>query len=184
MVLTVIVHLKLLLWLTHPNPARVDFCVFCAAAQLKEATLNGVGLEGEAKKEFNEFKQELMLLSTKFSENVLDATKQFEKLITNADEIEGLPPSMLGLAAQTAASKGHEGATAEKGPWMLTLDAPSYMPVMQHARNRALREELYLAYITRASSGTLDNTPIINRILELRRKKARLLGYKNHAEVS
>jgi oligopeptidase A len=67
---------------------------------------------------------------------------------------------------------------------MLTLDAPSYMPVMQHARNRALREELYLAYITRASSGTLDNTPIINRILELRRKKARLLGYKNHAEVS
>jgi oligopeptidase A len=67
---------------------------------------------------------------------------------------------------------------------MLTLDAPSYMPVMQHARNRALREELYLAYLTRASSGTLDNTPIINRILELRRKKARLLGYENHAEVS
>jgi oligopeptidase A len=55
---------------------------------------------------------------------------------------------------------------------------------MQHACNRALREELYRAYLTRASSGTLDNTPIINRILELRRKKARLLGYENHAEVS
>ncbi|KAH1073179.1 hypothetical protein J1N35_025507, partial [Gossypium stocksii] len=57
---------------------------------------------------------------------------------------------------------GHENATAENAPWMITLDAPSFISVVQHARNRALREEVYRAYITRASSGDLDNTPIIN----------------------
>ncbi|KAL3696251.1 hypothetical protein R1sor_010327 [Riccia sorocarpa] len=152
--------------------------------ELKEATLNGVGLEGDARKRFNEIQQELEQLSTKFSENVLDATKKFQKLITDPKEIEGLPPTALGLAAQTAVSKGHAEATPENGPWIITLDAPSYMPVMQHVRNRALREELYRAYLTRASSGELDNTPIIYKTLELRQEKAKLLGYQNHAEVS
>ena len=79
--------------------------------------------------------------------------------------------------------KGHENATAENGPWVITLDAPSYLPVMQHAKNRALREELYRAYLTRASSGDLDNTAIIDQILKLRLEKAKLLGYNNYAEV-
>ncbi|MBA0770345.1 hypothetical protein Gotri_018995, partial [Gossypium trilobum] len=98
-------------------------------------------------------------------------------------EIEGLPATSLGLAAQTAVSKGHENATAENGPWMITLDAPCLFAVMQHARNRALREEVYRANITRASSGDLDNTPIINQILKLRMEKARLLNYNSYAEV-
>lgn len=63
------------------------------------------------------------------------------------------------------------------------MDAPSYIAVMQHARNRALREEVYRAYLTRASSGDLDNTNIISQILKLRLEKAKLLGYKNYAEV-
>lgn len=66
---------------------------------------------------------------------------------------------------------------------MITLDAPSYLPILQHARNRFLREEVYHAYISRASDGDLDNTSIIDQILKLRQEKARLLGYKNYAEV-
>ncbi|MBA0803290.1 hypothetical protein Gohar_013522, partial [Gossypium harknessii] len=152
--------------------------------QIKEAVLNGVSLEDNKREQFNKIEQELERLSHKFSENVLDATKKFEKLITDKKEIEGLPATSLGLAAQTAVSKGHENATAENGPWMITLDAPCLFAVMQHARNRALREEVYRANITRASSGDLDNTPIINQILKLRMEKARLLNYNNYAEVS
>ncbi|XP_052195709.1 probable cytosolic oligopeptidase A [Diospyros lotus] len=153
-------------------------------SQIKEAVLNGVSLEDDKRDQFNKIQQELARLSQKFEENVLDATKKFEKLIVDKKEIEGLPATALGLAAQTAVSKGHENATAENGPWVITLDAPSYMSVMQHARNRSLREEIYRAFVMRASSGELDNTAIIDQILSLRLEKAKLLGYNNHAEVS
>lgn len=128
--------------------------------------------------------QELAQLSTQFSNNIQDATKAFKKLLTDPAEIDGLPPSALGLAAQTAAANGHESATAESGPWMFTLDMPSYVPVLQHAKNRALREEMYRAYLTRASVGDVDNTPIIEKILALKKEKAQLLGFENHADVS
>ncbi|MQL83897.1 hypothetical protein Taro_016388 [Colocasia esculenta] len=168
-----------------PNfSALSDACKRIVEAQIKEAVLNGVALEDGKREQFNEIEQELEKLSQKFSENVLDATKKFEKLITDKKEIEGLPPTALGLAAQTAVSKGHENATAENGPWVITLDAPCFLPVMQHAKNRSLREEVYRAYVTRASSGDLDNTVIINQILKLRLEKAKLLGYSNYAEVS
>ncbi|CAH8353665.1 unnamed protein product [Eruca vesicaria subsp. sativa] len=153
-------------------------------AQIKEAVLSGIALEDDKREEFNKIEQELEKLSHKFSENVLDATKKFEKLITDKKEIEGLPPSALGLFAQAAVSKGHENATADVGPWLITLDGPSYLPVMQHAKNRALREEVYRAYLSRASSGDLDNTAIIDQILKLRLEKAKLLGFNNYAEVS
>ncbi|KAJ4908570.1 putative cytosolic oligopeptidase A [Raphanus sativus] len=153
-------------------------------AQIKEAVLSGIALQDDKREEFNKIEQELEKLSHKFSENVLDATKKFEKLITDKKEIEGLPPSALGLFAQAAVSKGNENATADAGPWLITLDAPSYLPVMQHAKNRALREEVYRAYLSRASSGDLDNTAIIDQILKLRLEKAKLLGYSNYAEVS
>ncbi|KAI6699460.1 hypothetical protein NL676_013784 [Syzygium grande] len=152
--------------------------------QIKEAVLNGVALEDDKREEFNKIQQEIEKLSKKFDENVLDATKKFEKLITDKKDIEGLPATALGLAAQTAVSKGHKNATPEDGPWVITLDAPSFMAVMQHARNRALREEIYRAYVTRASSGDIDNTLIIDQILKLRLEKAKLLGYNNYAEVS
>ncbi|XP_039157312.1 organellar oligopeptidase A, chloroplastic/mitochondrial-like [Eucalyptus grandis] len=152
--------------------------------QIKEAVLNGVALEDGKREEFNEIEQELKKLSKKFDENVLDATKKFEKKITDKKDIEGLPATALGLAAQTAVSKGHENATLEDGPWVITLDAPSFMSVMRHARNRALREEIYRAYVSRASSGDIDNTLIIDQILKLRLEKAKLLGYNNYTEVS
>ncbi|TKY69988.1 Organellar oligopeptidase A [Spatholobus suberectus] len=153
-------------------------------SQIREAVLNGVSLEDDKKENFNKIEQELERLSQKFGENVLDATKKFEKLITDKKDIEGLPATALGLAAQSAVSKGHENATAENGPWVITLDAPSFIAVMQHARNRSLREEIYCAYITRASTGDLDNTEIIDQILKLRLEKAKLLNYNNYAEVS
>ncbi|KAL2348977.1 hypothetical protein Fmac_002977 [Flemingia macrophylla] len=153
-------------------------------SQIKEAVLNGVSLEDDKRENFNKIEQELERLSQKFGENVLDATKKFEKLITDKKEIEGLPATALGLAAQSAVSKGHENATAENGPWVITLDAPCFIAVMQHARNRSLREEIYRAYIMRASSGDLDNTEIIDQILKLRLEKAKLLNYNNYAEVS
>ncbi|KAF8012226.1 hypothetical protein BT93_I0378 [Corymbia citriodora subsp. variegata] len=127
--------------------------------------------------------EELEKLSSKFAENVLDATKEFEKLITDKKDMEGLPATPLGLAAQTAVSKGHKNATPEDGPWVITLDAPSYNSIMQHARNRALREEIYRAYVTRASSGDLDNTLIIDQILKLRLEQAKLEDYNNYAEL-
>ncbi|XP_020578060.1 organellar oligopeptidase A, chloroplastic/mitochondrial-like isoform X2 [Phalaenopsis equestris] len=153
-------------------------------AQVKEAVLNGVALEDQLREKFNEIEQELEKLSQKFSENVLDATKKFEKLMTDINELEGLPATALGLFAQTARTKGHENASAESGPWIITLDYPSFSAVLQHAQNRTLREEVYRAHISRASQGDLDNTPIIDQILKLRLEKAKLLGYNNFAEVS
>lgn len=103
--------------------------------------------------------------------------------------MDGLPPSARGLAAQQAVAAGHAGATADAGPWLLTLDAPCYMPVMTHAKNRALREEFYRAYITRASpeaavEGGGDNLPIIDQTLALRKEKAALLGFPCFADLS
>lgn len=152
--------------------------------ELRDFLLGGVALEGEAKERFNAIQQELSKLSTDFSNNLLDATKAYKKVITNKIEVDGIPESALGLAAQTAVKEGHENATPENGPWVFTLDIPSYLPVTLHATNRALREELYRAFVTRASTGSCDNTPIIDRILELRLEKANLLGFPNHAEVS
>jgi oligopeptidase A len=153
-------------------------------AAIRDAELSGVGLQGEAKERFNAIQMELAELSTKFSNHVLDATKAFSLTLTTKAEIDGLPPSLLSLAAQAARSEGAENATPENGPWRITLDFPSYSPFMQHSTRRDLREQLYKAFITRASSGELDNNPLIERTLELRQELANLLGFKTFAELS
>jgi oligopeptidase A len=153
-------------------------------AAIRNAELSGVGLEGEKRERFNEIQMELAELSTKFSNHVLDATKAFSMTLSSIDEVDGLPPSLLSLAAQAARAAGEEGATAENGPWRITLDYPSYVPFMQHSTRRELREKLYKAFISRASTGELDNTPLIERILELRKEKAMLLGFESYAELS
>jgi oligopeptidase A len=151
---------------------------------IREAELSGVGLTGEAKERFNAIRLELAECSTRFSNHLLDATKAFSLTLTQPEEVEGLPPSWLALAAQAARSTGAESATAESGPWRVTLDMPSYLPFMQHSRRRDLRETLYRAFISRAAAGEFDNTPLIERILELRQEQAQLLGYNSYAEVS
>lgn len=153
-------------------------------AALRDAKLSGVGLQGEAKERFNAIQLELAELSTRFSNNVLDATKAFSLTLTQPEEIAGLPPSLVALAAQAARSAGEDNATPESGPWRITLDMPSYLPFMQHSQRRELREKLYRVFISRASSGEWNNRPLIERILELRQEQARLLGYESYAEVS
>lgn len=171
--------------------------------EVRDAQLSGVALDGAQKDRYNEIAKELSELSTKFSNNVLDATKAFAHTCVDKSEVDGLPDSALEQAAQTAKTKGgHENATAADGPWMFTLDAPSYMAVRSHAKNRALREKVYRAYLARASehfapfvddadakakfskNGSGDNAPLIERILALREEKASLLGYDTFAEVS
>jgi len=153
-------------------------------AGVRSMKRSGVGLEGERKERFNQLLMRQAELSTKFSNNVLDSTKAFALELTAAEEVEGLPPSARALAAQTAVQKGHEGATAEAGPWVITLDAPSYLPAMQHLRNRGAREQIYRAFLKRASAGEQDNAPLIREILALKQEMARALGYATYAEMS
>ncbi|MGK7884973.1 MAG: M3 family metallopeptidase [Crocosphaera sp.] len=151
---------------------------------IREAELSGVALTGETREKFNKIQLELAELSTKFSNHVLDATKAFKLKLTTEKEVEGLPASLLSLAAQTARSEGEENATPETGPWVITLDYPSYVPFMKYSSQRDLREKVYKAFISRASHGELDNNPLIKRILELRKQQAEILGYNTYAEVS
>lgn len=153
-------------------------------ASIRNAELSGIGLSGEKRERFNGIELEFGELSTKFSNHVLDATKAFTMKLTSKEEVEGLPPSLTSLAAQAARAAGEENATPEHGPWLITLDYPSYVPFMQYSTRRDLREKLYKAFISRASTGEFDNNPLILRILELRKEKAQLLGFNSFAELS
>ncbi|WPB75485.1 M3 family metallopeptidase [Archangium violaceum] len=156
-------------------------------ASIRDAELSGVGLEGEARERFQDIERESAELSTRFTNNVIDSNKAWSMTLTKPEEVEGLPPSALAMAAQMAMQELPDGApepTPEKGPWRITLDAPSYVPFLEHSRRSDLREKLYRAFVTRASSGDSDNGPLIERILTLRQEKSRLLGYSSYAEVS
>jgi len=153
-------------------------------AAIRDAELSGVGLTGTKRDRFNQIQQELAELSTRFDNNVLDATKGFRLILTQPTEVVGLPPSLLAQAAQAARSHGVTTATAEQGPWHMTLDFPSFNPFLKYSQRRDLREKVYRAHIQRASQGELDNTSLINHILELRQEKARLLGYETYADLS
>ena len=145
---------------------------------------SGVGLPLEQREQFNKLQLEAAELSTKFSNNVLDSTKAFKLKITDPAKLSGVPESALAMFAQKAVQEGDKDATAAAGPWVVTLDLPAYMPIMQHAKDRDLREQLYRSYVTRASSGEHDNAPLIKRILEIKREMAGILGFKSHAEKS
>jgi oligopeptidase A len=150
-----------------------------------DAELSGVGLDGAPKERFNAVLRELAELSTRFSNHVLDSTKAFALVLRRADEVDGLPDSLLQLAAQTAQAAGDtETADAERGPWRITLDQPSFGPFLQHSTRRDLRERLYRGYILRASAEPHDNGPLIERILALRHEKAVLLGFADFAALS
>lgn len=156
--------------------------------QLRDFRLGGAELAPEKKARFMRIQEELSALSAKFSDNLLDATNDFFLLIENENELSGIPEDAL-HAAKEAAEK--DPAISISG-WKFTLHAPSYLPVMQYADHRALRENMYRAYVTRASeidslahgTSNWDNMPLINKILQLRHEEARLLGFDCYAEVS
>jgi oligopeptidase A len=155
--------------------------------KILDAELSGIGLSGEKRERFNAIVQELSQLSTDFSNHVLDATKAFSIVETKPADVEGLPPSLLRLASQSyngTLAAGEAPGTEAAGPWRFTLEFPSFGPFMQHSHRRDLREKMYRAYITRASAGPLDNTPLVQKILSLRAEKAQLLGFKTFAELS
>jgi oligopeptidase A len=154
---------------------------------VRDAELSGVGLAGRERERFNAIQTEMAELGTRFSNHVLDATKDFALTLSDPADVDGLPQTLLALAAQNhrnACETDATDATPETGPWRFTLDAPSLLPFLQHCRRRELREEIYRAHVTRASDGERDNSDIIRRILVLRREQAVLLGYGSFAEMS
>lgn len=153
-------------------------------AGLRDARDAGVSLEGAARERFVAAATRLSELSTKFANNVLDATKAFSLVLRAEDEAAGLPPSVRELLAASARDAGEPGATAEKGPWRVTLENAVSGPFLQYAERRDLREKVYRALVSRASAPPLDNGPVLEEILALRREQAALLGFPTYARLA
>jgi oligopeptidase A len=137
---------------------------------------HGADLDPAGKKRLEEIDVELTQLTTKFSENVLDSTNAFELVIAEEAGLAGLPPTAVESARQSAERKGKAG-------WRFTLQAPDYFAVMTYLDDAAVRRRLYEAYSVRATEAERDNRPLITRILELRRAKADLLGFRDFADL-
>ena len=138
---------------------------------------HGADLDPDGKARLAEMDVSLSELTTKFSQNVLDATNAFELVITDASRLAGLPPSAVAAARQSAERKGVAG-------WRFTLQAPSFTAVMTYLDDASLREQVWRAFVTRAASGEFDNREILRRILELRRRKANLVGFRDFADFA
>jgi len=148
--------------------------------EIRDFRLGGAELSGRNKQKFTEIYNRLSELGSRFSDNLLDATNAWTHTVTEPSAIAGLPEDALAAARATAEKDGQKG-------WKFTLHAPSYMPVMQYADHRELRERLYRAYVTRASEfgdAKLDNTTLITEIVQLRQEMAQLLGFGSYAEYS
>jgi oligopeptidase A len=136
---------------------------------------HGADLDPAGKKRLEELDVELTRLTTKFSENVLDATNAFELVVTDESKLTGLPPTAVASARESAERKGKQG-------WRFTLHAPDYFAVMTYLENASIRRQVYDAYSVRGAEGQWDNRPLITRILELRREKSVLLGFPDFAD--
>jgi oligopeptidase A len=137
---------------------------------------HGAELDAEGKARLEALDVELSQLTTKFGENVLDSTNEFELVVAEEAKLAGLPPSAVDAARASAESKGVKG-------WRFTLQAPSYVALMTYLDDAVIRERVYRAYGTRATAGTHDNRAILGKILELRREKAKLLGFASFADL-
>ena len=148
--------------------------------ELRDFRLGGAELPDDKKARFLEIQEEQSALASKFSENILDATNAFSLLIEDKAQVSGIPDDVLQTAAEAAQKDNKSG-------WKFTLHAPSYIPVLQYADHRDLRENMYRAYLTRAAEfehPEWDNARLIEQILSLRDEEAKLLGYGNFAELS
>lgn len=164
------------------------FCQLSEAQQaavnnaLRDFTLSGIALDEEKQQRFGQISQRLAELSTQFSNNVLDATHGWSKHIEEQQLLAGVPETALDVYRQAAKAKDLPG-------FVVTLDLPAYLPLMQYCDNAELREEMYLAYSSRASelspnAGKWDNGPLMEEILALRHELSRLVGFQNYAERS
>jgi oligopeptidase A len=139
---------------------------------------HGAELDPAGKVRIAEIDVELTKLTIRFSENVLDSTNEFELVVTDEKKLAGLPESAIAMARANAASK-----SLEPPSWRFTLQAPSYVALMTYLDDASIRRQVYEAYVNRAIADKHDNRPIIQRILELRREKANLLGYCDFADL-
>lgn len=149
---------------------------------LRDFTLSGIALPDAEQRRYGEIKKRLAELTTTFSNNVLDATHGWSKHVADSELLAGVPEAALQAYQQAAKAKKLDG-------YLISLDIPAYLPVMQYCENRALREELYIAYNTRASdvgptAGQWDNSALMTEILALRHELAQLLCFVNYAEQS
>ena len=141
----------------------------------KSFVRSGANLEGDKKARIREISKELSQLTLQFGENVLAATNNFELNITDEKDLAGLPDGILEAAAATAKAKDKEG-------WVFTLQFPSYVPFMQYADNRELREKMFKVYSSRCFNDAFDNQEIIRKIVALRLEKVKLFDYPNYAQ--
>ncbi len=155
------------------DPARTRFLT----KTLADFRRNGAELDAAGKKRLAEIDVALSELTLKFAQNVVDATAAFELLLPDASRLDGMPEGAIEAAKKSAEEKGKQG-------YRLTLQAPSYGPVITFAHDRALRETLYRANVTRASDGPHDNRKIIRDVLALRKEKAQLLGFSHFADLA
>ncbi len=148
---------------------------------LKDFHLAGVDLPPEKKQRYRELQVELSRLATKFSNNLVDDTKEYRLVLEDPAEVEGLPEHLLEMA-RAKALEDDPNAPAHR--WTFTLHAPSVQPFLQYQPQRPLRERLYKAFVTRGTAGERDNQPLIEQTLALRAELAQLLGLGNYAEYS
>lgn len=141
----------------------------------KSFVRSGANLEGEKKERIREISKELSQLTLQFGENVLAATNNFELNITDEKELSGLPDGVMEAAVATAKAKDKQG-------WVFTLQFPSYVPFMQYADNRELREKMFKIYTSRCFNDEFDNQEIIKKIVALRLEKVQLFDYPNYAQ--
>lgn len=142
---------------------------------VREFRREGAELDAAGKARLEQVNSRLSEATTRFAQHVLDATTAFERVVTDESRLAGLPASAVAQARADARNRGLDG-------WRFTLHAPSLVPVLTYAEDRALRREVYLAHTTRAASGELDNRGLMTEILALRAEKAALLGYADFAD--
>jgi len=143
----------------------------------KDFVRGGANLSAPDKQRLRVMNDELSMLSLKFNQNLLKETNTYRMVVEKKEDLDGLPPAVVDAAAAAARKASLEGK------WVFTLQKPSWIPFMQYATNRALREKLYRAYCNRGdNNNTFDNKQIIARIAVLRVARAQLLGYRTHAE--
>lgn len=143
---------------------------------IDEFRRHGAELPEDGKRELAELDVELAKVTTRFGQNVLDATNAFDVIVEDPARLAGLSARAIESARESAAARGKPG-------WRFTLQGPSILAVLEHADDRALREQLWRAFNVRATEGGNDNRPLLSRILELRRRKAALLGYPTFVDL-
>ncbi len=149
---------------------------------IRDFRLSGIDLNDEQQARYKALMEELSSLTSKFEEHILDATREWTKIIDDEAALAGLPDSARAMAQQSAAQRDQKG-------WLFTLEFPSYLGVMTYSDDREFRKEIYTAFVTRASdegphAGKWDNSPLMEEILALRHEAAQLLGFDNYAERS